>query len=145
MKAIYIPYQVEQDPESGFQVLSATDIRGKVLAVVSEATLEAGASELLALVLHLLEAEASEGRDRFHDFPEAPPKGAHLPLPPLQVLPLRIKLARAQARLRQADMATLLGITQQTYAKLERPGANPTLRTLAQLEAAFGRDLLCWA
>jgi transcriptional regulator with XRE-family HTH domain len=65
-------------------------------------------------------------------------------LTPVQVVPIRLKLARAQANLRQADMAASLGITQQSYAKLERPGANPTLQTLAQLERVLGRDLLCW-
>lgn len=145
MKAIYIPYEQGRDPETGFQVLSALDKDGQVRAVVSEASREAAEMELLALMIHLLEAEAAEGRDRFRDFPDAPPAGPHLVLGPIQILPLRIKLARAQARLRQADMASLLGITQQTYAKLERPGANPTLQTLAQLETALGRDLLGWA
>jgi transcriptional regulator with XRE-family HTH domain len=55
-----------------------------------------------------------------------------------------LKLARAQANLRQADMARRLGITQQTYARMERPGSNLTLVTLSQIERALGKELLCW-
>gem|GEM_PF-5103182 len=60
------------------------------------------------------------------------------------MISIRLKLARAQANLRQSDMASLLGVTQQTYARMEAPGANPTLQTLAQIERALGKDLLGW-
>jgi len=52
---------------------------------------------------------------------------------PTQLVTVRLKLGRSQAELRQADMANRLGITQQAYAKLERPRANITLRTFAAL------------
>jgi transcriptional regulator with XRE-family HTH domain len=61
------------------------------------------------------------------------------------LIPVHLKLARARAKLRQADMAERLGITQQAYAKLERPGANPTLQTLIQLERVLGHELVAWA
>ena len=62
-----------------------------------------------------------------------------------QLVTVQLKLARSQAKLRQADMADRLGITQQAYAKLERPGANLTLHTLIQLERVLGRELVSWA
>ena len=62
---------------------------------------------------------------------------------PSELIPVHLKLARA--KLRQADMAERLGITQQAYAKLERPGANPTLQTLIQLERVLGHELVAWA
>jgi DNA-binding XRE family transcriptional regulator len=145
MKAIYIPYSVEIDPETRFQVLSAMDRQGNVLALVSEASLESAEKELIELLLHLLGAEASKGHDRFGELFDGALDRPCVTLSPTQVIPIRLKLARAQANLRQADMASLLGITQQTYAKMERPGSNLTLQTLAQVERALGRDLLCWA
>lgn len=145
MKPIHIPYAAETDPETGFQVLSALDQSGKVLAVVSESRLDAAEKELAKLLLHLLGAEAAKGRDRFRDLSLEVPQGRHISLTPIQVVPIRLRLARAQADLRQADVAERLGITQQTYAKLERPGANPTLQTLCQVENVLGRDLLRWA
>ncbi|MGA2079983.1 MAG: helix-turn-helix transcriptional regulator [Holophaga sp.] len=145
MKSVYIPYVLDVDPETGHQVLSALDRHRNVLAMVSEAKVRSAEKELVKLLLHLLEAEAAKGNDRFGELLDAAPrKGSWVVLTPVQVVPIRLKLARAQANLRQADMAASLGITQQSYAKLERPGANPTLQTLAQLERVLGRDLLCW-
>ena len=145
MKGTYIPYLAELDPESQFHVLSALDSQGKVIAVVSESSIEAAESELIKLLLHLLGAEASKGHNRLVEFPDFAPEGPSIALTPAQVVSIRLKFARAQANLRQSDMACLLGITQQTYAKMERPGSNLTLRTLAEIERALGRDLLCWA
>jgi DNA-binding XRE family transcriptional regulator len=145
MKSIFIPYSATTDLETGFQVLSALDSQGKVLAVVSEPTLERAAKELADLMLALLEAEASQGRDRFPDFPEQIGSSPTVRLSPTQILPIRLRWARSRANLRQTDMASRLGISQQTYAKLERPGANPTLQTLARLEGVLGQDLLGWA
>jgi DNA-binding XRE family transcriptional regulator len=117
-----------------------------VLAVVSEPTVEAAEAELVSLVLEVLDAQAQDGKDPFADLREAPPrKGGYIAFPASQLLPIHLKLARSQAKLRQADMADRMGITQQAYAKLERPGANPTLQTLVQLERVLGRELVAWA
>ena len=145
MKSTYISYLAELDPEAKFHVLSALDNQGRVLAVVSEARQDVAEAELIKVLLHLFGAEASNGHNRLMEFPDSPPPGPFVALSPTQVLAIRLKFARAHANLRQADMASLLGITQQTYAKMERPGSNPTLQTLAQIERALGRDLLCWA
>lgn len=44
--------------------------------------------------------------------------------------PSLLKDARHQAGLTQAELARRLGISQAAVAKLERPGANPTIATL---------------
>jgi|SRR5580692_12737078 transcriptional regulator with XRE-family HTH domain len=49
--------------------------------------------------------------------------------------------ARRQAGLTQADLARRLGVSQAAVAKLERPGANPTLQTLDDALRATGHRL----
>jgi DNA-binding XRE family transcriptional regulator len=145
MKTLFAPYRLEMDEETGMSVLSALAREGGVLAVVSEPTLEAAEAELASLVMAVLDSLAQDGKDPFADLLEAPPKkGGYVAFPPSQLVTIHLKLARAQAKLRQADMADRLGITQQAYAKLERPGANLTLHTLIQLERVLGRELVSW-
>src|SRR5213079_1420328 len=52
-----------------------------------------------------------------------------------------IRDARAQSGLTQAELARRLGISQAALAKLERPGANPTVKTLQRVVAAAGHQL----
>jgi len=146
MKTLFAPYRLEKDEETGMPVLSALAKDGAVLAVVSEPTLEGSEAELVSLVMAVLDSQAQDGKDPLPDLLEAPPKkGGYVAFLPSQLLTVHLKLARAQAKLRQADMADRLGITQQAYAKLERPGANLTLHTLIQLERVLGRELVAWA
>lgn len=49
--------------------------------------------------------------------------------------------ARLDAGLTQVELAARLGVTQPTVAALERPGANPTVRTLERTLAATGHGL----
>jgi transcriptional regulator with XRE-family HTH domain len=49
--------------------------------------------------------------------------------------------ARQGAGLTQAELAERLGLTQAAIARLERPGANPTLRTLQRALHATGNQL----
>lgn len=49
--------------------------------------------------------------------------------------------ARRQAGLTQADLARRLSVSQAAVAKLERPGANPTVQTLDDALRATGRQL----
>ena len=49
--------------------------------------------------------------------------------------------ARTAAGMSQADLAERLGVTQAAVAQLERPGANPTLRTLRRVLGATGHRL----
>jgi transcriptional regulator with XRE-family HTH domain len=52
------------------------------------------------------------------------------------------KGARRSAGLTQADLAHRLGISQAAVAKLERPGANPTIATLGDALRSVGQRLV---
>ena len=52
-----------------------------------------------------------------------------------------LKEARSRAGLTQADLGDRLGISQGAVAKLERPGANPTVDTLENALWATGHNL----
>jgi transcriptional regulator with XRE-family HTH domain len=52
-----------------------------------------------------------------------------------------IRDARTASGLTQAELARRIGVSQAALAKLERPGANPTVRTLERVVRATGRRL----
>lgn len=52
-----------------------------------------------------------------------------------------IRRARGAAGLTQAELAQRLGTSQPAIVKLERPGANPTVRTLDRVLRATGHQL----
>src|SRR3954471_6320645 len=57
-----------------------------------------------------------------------------------------VREARQEAGLTQAELGQRLGMTQSAVAKLERPGANPTVETLDRvLRAAHTRLHICEA
>jgi transcriptional regulator with XRE-family HTH domain len=58
-------------------------------------------------------------------------------LPPSELL----RVARHAAGLTQADLARALGTTQAAVARLERTGANPTVKTLDRALQATGHRL----
>jgi DNA-binding XRE family transcriptional regulator len=145
MRSLYLPYRIERDEETASVGAIGTDSRGEDWGVGAGDTLQEAERWLRAWILECLEAAADDGNDLTGDLSEAPGSGAVLLFAPPELVPVRLKLARARAKLRQADLAERLGITQQAYAKLERPGANPTLQTLIQLERALGRELVSWA
>ena len=53
-----------------------------------------------------------------------------------------LKDARTRAGLTQAELARRLGVSQAAVAKLERPGANPTVDTLDEALWASGHRLV---
>lgn len=52
-----------------------------------------------------------------------------------------LRQARTEAGITQSELARRLGVTQPTVASWERPGANPTVRTLERAMAATGHRL----
>jgi DNA-binding XRE family transcriptional regulator len=145
MHMLYLPYELQYDDETRTYCISGQDNHGETFGVGGGPTPETCEQTLRDAVLDVLESHAADGEDRFGDLHRTPPsEGPFLVFTPADVVPIRLRLARARARLRQSDMAERLGITQQAYAKLERPGANPTLRTLLQAEQALGTPLLAW-
>jgi transcriptional regulator with XRE-family HTH domain len=52
-----------------------------------------------------------------------------------------VRHARTSAKMTQAELARRLGISQPAIVKLERPGSNPTVRTLDRVLRATGHRL----
>jgi putative transcriptional regulator len=56
-------------------------------------------------------------------------------------IPNRVKLARVERNLTQAELAELVGVTRQTIGLIEGGGYNPTLRLCIRLAGATGKTL----
>lgn len=84
-----------------------------------------------------LEAHLLDGR--------APPKPApscrgaeRIEFDPQLAVAVALRWARQSAGLTQTQLASRIGVSQQQVAKLERPGANPSIATLRKLADALG-------
>jgi putative transcriptional regulator len=55
--------------------------------------------------------------------------------------PNRLKLARVERNLTQAELADLVGVTRQTIGLIEGGGYNPTLQLCIRLARATGKSL----
>lgn len=62
-------------------------------------------------------------------------------VPPTVAIAIQIRWARLAKGLTQSDLAKRAHVSQQQIAKLERPGENPTVDTLAKVAAAAGMRL----
>jgi predicted RNase H-like HicB family nuclease/DNA-binding XRE family transcriptional regulator len=60
---------------------------------------------------------------------------------PSVVAPILLRWAREDAKMTQSELAARLGITYQSVQRLERSGANPSIKTLAKVAKALGREL----
>jgi len=58
-----------------------------------------------------------------------------------QGIPNRLKLARVERNLTQAELAGLVGVTRQTIGLIEGGGYNPTLQLCIRLARATGKSL----
>ena len=58
-----------------------------------------------------------------------------------EMLPNRLKLARVERDLTQAELADLVGVTRQTIGLIEGGGYNPTLNLCIRLARATGKSL----
>ena len=56
-------------------------------------------------------------------------------------VPNRLKLARVERNLTQAELADLVGVTRQTIGLIEGGGYNPTLNLCIRLAQATGKTL----
>jgi predicted RNase H-like HicB family nuclease/DNA-binding XRE family transcriptional regulator len=54
---------------------------------------------------------------------------------------VHLRWARQEAGMTQAQLAKLVGVSQQQIAKLENPDENPTLRTVVKVFEALGLEL----
>lgn len=142
MHNFYLPYEVSFDDESRTYCCAGVDRAGKPFGVGSGATPETAAEQLRESVMESLLADASDGDDHTSDLLRAPRGENCLMFTPQDILPIRIRLARSIRRLKQAEVADRMGISQQAYSKLEQAGANPTLGLLTRLEAALQQEIL---
>lgn len=145
MKPCYLAFHTDWDPSTRTWCATGQDRRGRIFGVGSGATAVEAATALRESVLDSLGADAADGVDGTLALALRPPRRDHLVFTASDLLPLRLRRLRANRRLRQADLALRLGISQQAYAKLERPGANPTLQTLLLLEEVLDGELLALA
>lgn len=60
---------------------------------------------------------------------------------PEVAIPILLRWAREEAHLTQGDVAKRLGVSYQAYQKLERPGANPTIKTMKKAARVLGWEL----
>jgi antitoxin HicB len=66
----------------------------------------------------------------------------HLVAPQPEVIaPLVLRWAREDAKVTQSELANRLGMSYQAVQRLERPGANPTIKTMGKVARALGRQL----
>ncbi len=66
----------------------------------------------------------------------------HMVGPDAEVMaPLVLRWAREDAKITQTELANRLGMTYQAVQRLERAGANPTIKTMAKVSRALGRKL----
>ena len=101
-----------------------------------------------ARVLHAAK-EALEGWLEAHLVDgQAPPKPAAsarrteaISVDPQLAVAVSLRWARQAAGLTQAQLARKVGVSQQQMAKLERPGANPSIATLRKVADALGAQI----
>jgi DNA-binding XRE family transcriptional regulator len=142
MKALYLPYRKRFVRDDSSWGLVGKDSRGADFGVGVGPAVEVAEQRLRQWVMDSLLAAAADGKDHLGDLVAIPPRGSHVTFMPVDLVPIRMRMIRAQRRLSQADVAKRLGLTQQAYAKLERPGANLQLRTIQQVEDALDAELL---
>lgn len=84
-----------------------------------------------------LEAHLLDGRAPPR--PSAAVRGAEpIEVDPQLAVAVALRWARQDAGLTQAELASRVGVSQQQVAKLERPGANPSIATLRKVADALG-------
>jgi DNA-binding XRE family transcriptional regulator len=146
MRNLFLPYDRLFDEETSTWCLTGHDSAGQDFGVAAASDPGEADERLRDWVLESLLAAAGDGEDRLGDlWDECARDRPCLTFGPQDLLPIRIRLRRAKHGLRQSDVADRLGISQQAYAKLERPGANPELETLVRVERALKAPLLDYA
>ena len=142
MYNLYLPYEVSFDSESQTYCCTGLDREEAIFGTGSDATLELAKERLREAVLESLLTDASDGNDYTASLYRTLKGDQCLTLTAVELLPIRIRLARAARRLKQSEVAERMGISQQAYSKLERSGANPTFSMLSRLESALQQEIL---
>lgn len=138
----YLSYEQEFDEDSSMWVITARDAHGDPFGVGTGERIEDAEERLRLWVLDSLLADAADGELRVRDLLREAPEGPAVSFTTVDFMPVFLRATRVRHHLTQAQLAERLGESQQAYAKLERPGANPRLRTIQQVESAMDEDLL---
>lgn len=129
-------YHAKLKHEGRFWTVTFVDAPGCVTQGTSRVKAIASAHEALA---GWLEAHLLDGRS------PPKPKGRRGTLPiavdPQLAIAVTLRCKRLDAGLTQAQLAARIGVSQQQVAKLERPGANPSVATLRKIAKALGARL----
>lgn len=129
-------YHVKLNREARWWTAIVVDAPGCVTQGASRAKAIAAAGEALA---GWLEAHLVDGRS-----PARPGKRrgtVPIAVDPQLAIAVALRWARLDAGLTQAQLAARVGVSQQQVAKLERPGANPSIATLRKIADALGARL----
>jgi DNA-binding XRE family transcriptional regulator/predicted RNase H-like HicB family nuclease len=110
-------------------VLTFGDDRAHALAMAREA--------LTGVLEAMLDAGEAIPRPTQVEGPDI----AYVTPEPTLVAPILLKWAREEARISQVELAERIGVSQQAYQKLERARSNPSIKTLARVARALGREL----
>lgn len=144
MQRFYVAVSESRDAESNLVVLEAKDRHGRFLAVVSEETKPKALEALKDLVLEMLLDQAEDLQNPLEGlYRKHPQKHEGMEMFSQELFPTLLRYQRCRHGLTQSAVAAELAMTQQVYARLEKPGqANPTLTTVQRLERALNEDLL---
>jgi predicted RNase H-like HicB family nuclease/DNA-binding XRE family transcriptional regulator len=129
-------YHVKLKHEGRWWTAEFVDAPGCVTQGSSKARAVTAAHEALA---GWLEAHLVDGRS-----PPRPVRRrgtAPIVVDPQLAVAVALRWARLDAGFTQAQLAARAGVSQQQVAKLERPGANPSVATLRKIADALGARL----
>jgi predicted RNase H-like HicB family nuclease/DNA-binding XRE family transcriptional regulator len=126
-------YHAKLTQEGRRWVATFSDAPGCVTQGTSRNQALAAAAEALE---GWLEAHLVDGRSPSRPVPR---RGAEpVTVDPQLAIAISLRWARVDAGLTQAEVAARAGVSQQQVAKLERPGANPSISTLRKIAGALG-------
>jgi DNA-binding XRE family transcriptional regulator len=146
MTSTFLPFERVFDEETSTWCLTGRDQSGDDVGVGAAPDPDKAAARLRDWVLDSLLAAAGDGENRPGDLlQDCPDDRDCLVFGPPDLIPVMIRLLGARRGWRQAQVADRLGISQQAYAKLERPGTNLGLKTLVRVERACEAPLLEYA
>ena len=133
-------YHVKLERDGRWWTATVVDAPGCVTQGTSRTKAIAAATEALA---GWLEAHLVDGRSPPRSPPRPSKRRGTLPIAvdPQLAVAVALRWARLDAGLTQAQLAARVGVSQQQVAKLERPGANPSVVTLRKIADALGARL----
>ena len=141
MRQYFVAFAESRDGE--LFVLRAHDKGQHFLGVVSEPSREEALAAMKSLALETLLEYADDGLSPLALLYVKPPRNGSIEVYLQDLFPLVLRYHRSRKGITQSALASQLAMTQQVYARFERPGsANPTLATVHRLQEALDEDLL---